>query len=103
MRLNELIPSARSSRWAVLLCFAALIALLCVQAFHTHLGPSSLADQTHCSICAAAHTASAALYVGLLLFAAPAIRRVFDRGLLTFHPQSQIAEFGLFSRPPPSR
>lgn len=103
MRIHELTRSARSKKWAVVLCLTALAALLCIQAFHTHLGHSSFSDQTHCSLCAAIHSASVALFVGFLLLTAPPIPRRFVRSLLDFRPESQITEFGLFSRPPPSR
>ena len=103
MRLHELTQSARSRKWAAVLCLTALAALLCIQAFHTHLGRSSFSDQTPCSLCAAIDSGTVTLFVGFLLLTAPAVPLYFLRSLMDFHPESQITVFDLFSRPPPLR
>src|SRR5437868_6582143 len=100
MRFRQLTQRARSKELAVILCLTALGALLCMQAFHAHLGPASLADQTHCSICAAAHTAVTALCVGLILLVTPSPAQS-PRRALNFYSQSRFLESDLFSRPPP--
>jgi hypothetical protein len=99
--MSDFSQRASSKKLAVVLCVVALGALLCVQAFHTHLGPTSLADQTHCSICVAAHSAISAICVSLLLLVTPTPPR-FRRSFLNFFcTPSQFLEFDLFSRPPP--
>src|SRR5437764_5586452 len=103
MRPDDFTRSARSRRVAVAMCLAAVLSLICVQALHSHLGTSSFSDQSHCAVCVAAHAASMALCVALMLFALPAAPRSFQRSLLDFHHDSRLFESGLFSRPPPRR
>jgi hypothetical protein len=103
MRLNQLTQRANFNKYAVGLCLVALAALLCIQTFHTHLAPSSFADQTHCSVCVAAHSAISAMCVSLLLLVAPAPPRLRRSFLDFFCTPSQFLEFDLFSRPPPRR
>jgi hypothetical protein len=93
----------RTRKWAVLLCLVAVTSLLFAQTLHTHLGQgSSSAEQTHCSVCAAIHGASVALFVAVLLITTPTTLS-FRRSVFDLLLQSQSSGFSLFSRPPPAQ
>jgi hypothetical protein len=86
-------------KWAAVMCLVVIAALLCIQTSHSHQGLSS-AEQAHCSICAAIHATSMALFVAPLLFAA-ALTFSFRRNVFDSLPKSRPFEFSLSSRPPP--
>lgn len=101
--LSNLNRNTAFRKYAVLLCLVAIVALLCVQAGHMHLGPNASSDQAHCAICSLIHSASTALCVALLLLAVPANSHRFQRRPLKAHFKSHFSGFASFCRPPPLR
>ncbi len=92
-----------AKRWALLLCLLAIGSLLCAQALHSHLGPSALSDQNHCSVCAAIYASVVVICAAFLLWPSLAAPRCFQYSDLELHCVSAPAVFALFSRPPPLR